>query len=519
MILSIPERNLLTNTTIHKTCYTIKPSLVYFRYYTRLWLHDKGLEKFLHFETVESMPPLDEMAFWYPGQINDAINSYTLDVSERHVMKEGVHRFKASMSTLRQRSTIVVTKLLEYDRKFAADSENFSPQNILGYIKEIYMDKSQVLTSWLPMVLFVVMQHYLVSRGTPKSIPGTSDITLSLLLYYIHPQYAQFNLYVILLYRAFYDPVKTLLLYTLALETWMLAASTLHGSYYDLILLSVLPTVIFATCVKVLKFQPVVMRHPETKGLVVSLSGHGFVDDSTNRLFEEKTVGWVTRTLLGLHIEEQFEWEELETLKIQDCDISWDVIGKMIAPSVAAGNLKHLLIGDNRCLTNDDVVKLIESLKDNESVEKLSVSFRVNRSFIEKAYHCFFWDSCRIQVTHAGMLAILKWATDHNSKKSTLKSINIQGIRVNDECIAHAKHLHVNKNIQILCTKSDYLNNNRCVSLCNNVLTRITCALIIILFSSAQLYLLFNSIESIISLLPEKQAMELTRLKEQWIIT
>ena len=130
-----------------------------------MWLKEKGLEKFMDFEDVEDMPPLDEMAYWYPGEITNAINSYTLDVAERHVMKEGINRFKAAMSQLRLRTTTVVTKLLEYDRKFARDAQHYSKENILENINTTYMGDMN-LDRGLKLAMLVLFVFGITGRNS-----------------------------------------------------------------------------------------------------------------------------------------------------------------------------------------------------------------------------------------------------------------------------------------------------------------------------------------------------------------
>ncbi len=443
-----------------------------------LWLKDKDLEPFVKLNDVVQ---LSDLGYKYPGEIFEEIGELDqLDSAERHYTRTNVHRFKQAVREFisgAQGGAFVRAKKLIYEKQISSWSWYFSPTRMFNYLQRNQM-------ALVYMAIFAVFSHAVIMKAVPSKNLGTSNILYLLILFWINPIWGRFNIYLMLVNRLVLQPVRVSLL-TAALHAWLLTGAEFHDKYHVL-LFSVLPTIAFLLCIHAMSFQPMVIRNDENKNIDMTITGIGSIDERIQTFIRDKKVSMLYKIIIGLKIENNFDWADISRIRVEEVDFSWKYLKQLFLPSLESGKLKVLWIINNREFTDNEAEQLAQLLSENKSIENIRVAFDYEYSYLEKIYHLLLWENADIKFTSQGAHAILK--AIHGNENSKIEMIDFFGVKLSEDLLKLAKDLHTQRHVKVMGSKAGTIKEGLFSNTYVKMLLHFMCRLGVVAFCMFQLY-------------------------------
>ena len=146
-----------------------------------LWLRDKGLH---HYSDLHHPEVLIKLGYKDPAEIfQHLVEQERLDTPERHVTRDNIHQFKQAVAQFvsgPRTGPFTAAKKLQYEQEITSWSWFFSPHKMYSYLISHKM-------AVLYMIAFAVFNHMIVTQAVSGNSPGNSNITYSLITFWIHP--------------------------------------------------------------------------------------------------------------------------------------------------------------------------------------------------------------------------------------------------------------------------------------------------------------------------------------------
>ena len=108
---------------------------------------------------------------------------------------------------------------------------------------------------------------------------------------------------------------------------------------------------------------------------------------------------------------------------------------------------------NNRAFTDTDAQRLGALLKMNTSLQKISIIFDFQKSFLEKLHYFLLWDNCLPQFTTRGIQYIINSLM--NTKAAPVKLLDFYGIKLDEKTVQSAKNLNKKKGTKVFGMKPD----------------------------------------------------------------
>ena len=360
----------------------------------------------------------------------------------------------------------------------------------------------------LHMVIFAVVSHFIVQCSVQKDVPGNSNVIPLILLMYVNYTLGCGTLALVLLYKMTHDPVKTFI-FGLLTGVWALG----HYVKMDaMILTSMLTMITIALFSTSLRFQTLHKSNPNQdnnsdsdvpsdinddkimdKSTSSKKSEDNPIDPNINKVKgdDKKNVQEVARddvdseqrqliiygigcidlqlnaflkgykyTTIGSYFSQTNVEEvinplaiDVQQISMEDVDVHWPQLKSLICPSMANGNLKSFSMVNNRAFTDTDAERLGALLKKNTSLQKISIIFDYQKSFLEKLHYFLLWDSCLPQFTTRGVQHIINSLL--NTKAAPVKFLDFYGIQLDEKTVQSAKNLNKKKGTKVFGNKPD----------------------------------------------------------------
>jgi len=453
-----------------------------------LWLRDHNLDVYADL----AKNGLRDLAEQLPGEIYEQINQHEeFSQSKRHLLRDHIHRFKQAVREfIHEPSKVAVMNYKKkYEKKLGQFTHHFSPAAIEEAILSNPMDL-------LKSLLFAIINHIIVMQGVPLKLPAQANIFYSLVLVWLDPLVGQLNLYVMLLNRVLVDPIKSALL-TPVVYVWVLSINE-FVSVEHMVLMSVLPVVIFYLAIRTLSFQPVVAEVPVEgggKSLDVTIAGIGCLDSIVDGFIKSKSVSWIYQRILSLRVVTSFSWQDVCRMKLDEIDLSWPVMKKLVSPSIQANKLKTLWIINNRAFADKEADELADMINKNTSLEDIKIANDYEYSALEHIYHLLLWDSVTSGFTTKGAQVLLDAIKDN--KNTQVKSLDFFGMRLDESFIESARELKsARPSISITGSGSQDIRQSLSTSLVSVRMIRLTCMACVLLCAGSRIYSLLTSLDT-----------------------
>ena len=360
----------------------------------------------------------------------------------------------------------------------------------------------------LHMVIFAVVSHFIVRCAVQKNVPGNSNVIPLILMMNVNYTIGCGTLALVLLYKMANDPVKTFV-FGLLTGVWALGHYVKMDSMILTSMLTMITITLFSTS---LRFQTLHKNNPnQVKNSDSGVQSDGnddkIIDKSTSsKKFEAKPIDSNFTKLKGndkTYVQEvarddvgseqrqliiygigcidsqlnaflkgyryttigsyfsQTNVEEVinplaldvQQISMEDVDVHWPQLKSFICPSMANGNLKSLSMVNNRAFTDTDAERLGALLKKNMSLQKISIIFDYQKSFLEKLHYFLLWDNCLPQLTTRGVQYIINSLM--NTKATPVKFLDFYGIQLDEKTVQSAKNLNKKKGTKVFGMKPD----------------------------------------------------------------
>ena len=389
------------------------------------------------------------------------------------------------------------------------------------------------------MLLFSVVSHFIVRCAVQKKVPGNSNVIPLILLMYVNYTLGCGTLALVLLYKMTRDPVKTFV-FGLLTGVWALG----HYAKMDAMILTSMLTMTTITLFSTsLRFQmlhksnlnpnrdknsdsdvpsdgnddkimdkstsskksedmPIDSNITKLKGddqknvqesarddvgseqRQLIIYGIGCIDSQLNAFLKGYSYTTIGSYFSQTNVEEVINplVIDVQQISLEDVDVHWPHLKSLICPSMANGNLKSFSMVNNRAFTDTDAERLGALLNKNTSLQKISIIFDYQKSFLEKLHYFLLWDNCLPQFTTRGVQYIINSLM--NTKAAPVKFLDFYGIQLDEKTVQSAKKLNKKKGTKVFGMKPDDALPKTLLTTMNSWAIKLPCCLSVLALST-----------------------------------
>ncbi len=339
------------------------------------------------------------------------------------------------------------------------------------------------------IVIYAVFNHFIIFKGLPLTIPGSSNILYVLIQYYVLPMLGKFNILLLLINRSFVNPVRNLLICILTLS-WINAIDNFVDYPPCLIPLLVIPLLPIFLHYMVFSFHPIITH--DRHSVTVTLTGIGCVDHMINSFIQSKKPNILHQLFISAKCKVNCNWSKIDKIRIESVDLNWNFLEMLIRPSLEAQQLKSIIIVNNQAFTDQQADKLSDLLHKNRSVQHVCIGFEdTYEGYLHQCYTLFFTDIVPVNFTSKGAQVLLDAVQDNRNSK--VSSVEVFGIKLPKDFLDSAQEMKSTHNLVVLGTKDDkFLKKDTLAHISDNIVLKVVCASITVYWCVYNIWYILN---------------------------
>ena len=372
----------------------------------------------------------------------------------------------------------------------------------------------------LHMVIFAVVSHLIVRCAVQKNVPGNSNVIPLIVLMYVNYTLGCGTLALVLLYKMTKDPVKTFV-FGLLIGVWALGHYAKIDAMILISMLALIITMLFSTSLRFQtlyknnlnkvdkstssqksKDKPTDPKINKLKGndkdnvkevarddidgaqSQLMIFGIGCIDSQLNAFLKGYRYTTIGSYLSQTNVKEVINPHAIDVhhISMEDVDVHWSQLKSLICPSMKNGNLRSFSMVNNRAFTDTDAERLGTLLKNNTSLQRVSIIFDYQKSFLEKLHYFLLWDNCLPQFTTRGVQYIIDSLL--NTKAAPVEFLDLYGIQLDEKTVQSAKSLNKKKGTKVFGNKPGDVPPKTILNIMNSWVIKLPCCLSVLAIST-----------------------------------